>query len=116
MVLIGASVGVRNENQIVIDVIDMFVKGRNARKALAVFQYVIQIIAVVLLLYSSITLVQLGARQRSTALAVLMSKVYMCFPIGYSLILIEQSIKFISLLLGKFEEKKQQDIDTQEVS
>jgi TRAP-type C4-dicarboxylate transport system permease small subunit len=97
MVLLGACVGVRNENQIVIDVIDAFVKNKNYRWALAVIQYAIQITAVCFLFYSSVTLVQLGARQRSTALPLLMSTVYMCFPIGYSLILLELVVKFVNL-------------------
>ena len=100
LILLGACVGVRENNQICIDIIDNFVKGRGA-KALVIFQYLVQIAAVSLLFYSSTVLLKVGARQLSPAMGLKMSVVYMCFPIGFSLILIELLVKTAGTALGR---------------
>lgn len=100
LILLGACVGVRENNQISIDIIDNFVKGDQAR-LLAIAQYLVQIITVVILFYSSLMLMKVGARQISPAMGLKMSHIYMCFPLGFSLILIELSVKTIGAVMGK---------------
>ena len=99
LILLGACVGVRENNQISIDVIDNFVKGNNAR-ILAIFQYVVQIAVVAILFYSSLMLMKVGARQVSPAMGLKMSLIYMCFPIGFSLIIIELLVKTAGTVMG----------------
>ena len=100
LILLGACVGVRENNQISIDIIDNFVKGRNAR-FLAVFQCLAQIAAVAILFHSSLMLMKIGARQISPAMGLKMSLIYTCFPIGFGLILIELAVKTVGAASGK---------------
>ena len=100
LILLGACVGVRENNQISIDIIDNFVQGRQAR-ILALVQYLVQIAAVVILFYSSLMLIKVGARQVSPAMGLKMSLIYMCFPIGFSLILIELAVKTVGVISGR---------------
>ncbi len=95
MVFLGACVGVRDGKQIVLDVIDNFLKGEKAKKTLEIFQYGTQIVAVCLLMWSSIAFLPFGLRQNSIALPILMSTIYICLPIGYGLILLESVIKVV---------------------
>jgi len=99
LILLGACVGVREGNQICIDIIDTFVKGKSAR-TLAIIQYLIQITAVSILFYSSLMLIQVGARQISPAMGLKMSTVYMCLPIGFTLIFMEMVVKLACLITG----------------
>jgi TRAP-type C4-dicarboxylate transport system permease small subunit len=91
LILLGACVGVREKNQIAIDVIDNFIKGNKAA-VLAVIQNLIQIAVIIILFYSSLKLMKVGARQMSPAMGVKMSLIYLCFPIGFSLIFLELSL------------------------
>ncbi len=100
LILVGACVGVRENNQISIDIIDNVVLGRAARP-LALFQYLVQIVAVCFLFYAAMMLLKVGARQLSPAMGLRMSWVYMCFPIGFTLILIELLVKFVGTALGR---------------
>lgn len=100
LILLGACVGVRENNQIAIDIIDNFVKEDKVR-VLAIVQYLVQIITVAILFYSSLMLMKVGARQISPAMGLKMSHIYMCFPIGFILILIELSVKTIGVVMGK---------------
>lgn len=100
LILLGACVGVRENNQISIDIIDNFVRGRSAR-VLAVIQYLVQIVTVAVLFYSAMMLIQVGARQISPAMGLKMSYIYMCFPIGFTLILIELLVKLAGAVSGR---------------
>ena len=100
LIFLGACVGVRENNQICIDIIDNFVKGKGA-KALVIFQYLVQIAAVCFLFYAAMKLLKVGVRQLSPAMGLRMSWVYMCFPIGFTLILIEMTVKLVGTVLGK---------------
>ena len=100
LILLGACVGVRENNQICIDIIDNFVRGRSARY-LAVFQYLVQIAAVAILFYSALMLMKVGARQISPAMGVKMSWIYLCFPVGFTLILIELAVKTVGTVMGR---------------
>ena len=100
LILLGACVGVRENNQIVIDVIDNFVTGNKAR-VLTIFQILVQIVAVVILFYCSLMLIKVGARQVSPAMGLKMSYIYMCFPIGFILILLELMVKAAAAITGR---------------
>ncbi len=99
LILLGACVGVREKNQICIDIIDNFVRGR-ALKPLELFRYIVQLVTVSILLYSSLQLLKVGARQLSPAMGVPMSGIYLCFPIGFGLVLLELLVKTCAVLAG----------------
>ncbi|MDO5688738.1 MAG: TRAP transporter small permease [Tissierellia bacterium] len=95
LILIGASVGVRNGQQISIDLIDSTSIGKTT--AIRVLQLAFQMITVIILIVSSIQLVKNGANQLSPAMRVPMNLVYLALPIGYILILFELALKLRDL-------------------
>jgi len=102
IIFLGVSFGVKEDSQISIDLIDSFIKGKSGRKVLAAFQYIIQLIACSVMLYQSALFVTAGgAGQRSPAMHLPMTYVYMCLVVGFALLLLELIIKLGYLLFSK---------------
>ncbi len=106
LILIGACLGIEDRSSICIDVIENVTSGKT-KKYIHILQYVISIIAVVILFFSACKLTQLGARQMSPAMGVKMSIIYVCMPIGFILMFLENVIKIIQII-------KYGDIQTEE--
>lgn len=96
LILIGACLGIEDRSSICIDVIENLTHG-NAKKIIHILQYVFSLIAVGIMFYASIKFVQLGARQLSPAMAIPMAVIYMCFPIGFVLMGLENVIKLVQI-------------------
>ena len=97
LILIGAGLGIEDRSSICIDVIENLTHG-NVKKVIHILQYVISLIAVAILFYSACKLTQLGARQLSPAMGVKMSTIYLCMPLGFALMFIENLIKIFQII------------------
>ena len=100
LILMGAGFGIAENNAICIDIIETIAKGK-FKRAIHLIQYVLSLVAVCVLFYSSILLMQLGTRQISPAMNVPMSMVYLCMPIGFILMIFELIIKIILFFIKK---------------
>lgn len=98
IIFVGACIGVKENNQIAIDLIDTFLKG-GLRKPMAIIQWLLQMAAASTMLYASIDFLLLGGvGQRSPAMHIPMYLVYVCIPTGFALMLMELVIKFVDCL------------------
>ncbi|MDD3794401.1 MAG: TRAP transporter small permease [Lachnospiraceae bacterium] len=99
MIYMGVNLGIRDEIQIKIDVVDMIFKGK-ALKMIKVLQYVITLIAIAAGIVGSYYLVKVGFRATSPSLHMPMWMMYIVFPIGFFLDFIEV-IRRIMIEAGK---------------
>jgi TRAP-type transport system small permease protein len=95
-IFLGACLSIRDNSQIRIDFIDNIVKGKG-KKLLLFFQYTISLIIVAVILFASLSFVQLGMRSTSAAMQIPMYLVYAIIPIGMGLIALELSRKILHI-------------------
>lgn len=88
IIYLGVNLGIRDNMQYNIDILETFVKGPS-KKVLRIIQHVISITACLAAAYGSFFLVQVGFVQKSPTLQVLMGIIYLVFPIGFALDIIE---------------------------
>lgn len=97
LIMVGACLGIEDRSSICIDVIENLTSGK-AKKLIHVLQYVFSLIAIGIMFFASIKFVQLGTRQLSPAMAIPMAFIYICFPIGFVLMALENIVKLIQIL------------------
>ncbi|MDO5688733.1 MAG: TRAP transporter small permease [Tissierellia bacterium] len=97
LIFLGASVGVRDDSQIGIDLIDTVIRTDRSKKVLNLFIYTVQLISCLVLLYNAVSFIRVGgAGQRSPAMHLPMTLVYLCLIIGFLLMLMELILKLKS--------------------
>ena len=96
LIFIGASLGVGEESQIRIDIIDTLVKG-GFRKIVNLLQYVLSFGTVTVLIFSTAKILQIGMRQRSPAMHIPMTYIYLCIPVGLALVNLELFVKMLNI-------------------
>lgn len=97
IIYLGVNLGIRGDNQIKIDILDLAVHGKT-RKGLAIVQYIISIAACAFAMWGSLQLIKIGFLATSPTLRVPMWIVYMVFPIGFTLDIIALIRKIIGVI------------------
>ncbi|SBV96950.1 membrane hypothetical protein [uncultured delta proteobacterium] len=88
IIFLGIHLGIRDGNQIKIDVLESMLKGKSA-KALRLVQHLVSLAAVVACLVASIYLIRVGFRASSPTLRIPMWYAYLAFPVGFTVNIIE---------------------------
>lgn len=104
LLFMGVNLGIRDDLQIKIDILDLKLKGRYY-KILKVIQHLLSSIAVIAVFVGSLFLIRVGVYTTSPSNHFPMWIIYLVFPIGMGLNLIELMIKIVMVLQGK-EEKE----------
>lgn len=102
MIMLGVNIGIRDNMQVKIDIIDRMFTG-NVQKIISVVQYLISLFVSGMFFYSTLQLMEIGARQLSPALQLPMNLVYMCLPIGLGIAVLEIVRKIFQAIKGKEE-------------
>jgi len=100
---LSVNLGIKGDNQIKIDVMDLQLHG-TALKILKIVQYVLSAIAVIAAMVGSFYLIKTGKMAITPSLHLPMWIVYLVFPVGFALDLIELFIKISCIISDKKEE------------
>ena len=84
MVFFGACLGIRDDSQLSIDLLQHWIKGKTAI-ILTLVQQIVSLIVIIALVYCTLLLVQAGTRSTSPAMGISMAMVYVGLPIGLTL-------------------------------
>lgn len=84
IIYLGVNLGIRGENQIKIDILDLAIHGKG-RKILHVIQHIISILACAAGMMGSYYLIKIGFLAKSPTLHAPMWLIYTVFPIGFTL-------------------------------
>lgn len=107
-VFLGAALALRNHRMIAIEIIAESVKPK-VRKFLRILVMLITMAFLFILLFKSVDLIQIVARQKSPSLGLSMDIAYMAIPIGATLMIINAVAVIIEFWTHE-------DLDTSEVS
>ena len=99
MIYAGVNLGIKAGIQIKIDVVDMIFKG-NAIKMVRIIQHILTVVAILFAAYGSIMLIKVGFRATSPSLHVPMWIMYLVFPIGFLLDLVETIRRIVIEMKG----------------
>ena len=99
MIYAGVNLGIKFGIQIKIDVVDMIFKG-NAIKTVRILEHILTIVAILFAAYGSIMLIKVGFRATSPSLHVPMWIMYMVFPVGFLLDLVETIRRIVIEMKG----------------
>ena len=99
MIYAGVTLGIKSGIQIKIDVVDMIFKG-NAIKTVRILEHILTIVAILFAAYGSIMLIKVGFRATSPSLHVPMWIMYMVFPVGFLLDLVETIRRIVIEMKG----------------
>lgn len=88
IIFLGVNLGIRDNMQFKIDILEAYLKERGKR-ILFIIQNSISIIACLAGIYGSIFLIRAGFSQKSPTLQILMGFIYLVFPIGFALDIVE---------------------------
>lgn len=88
IIYLGVNLGIRDNMQFKIDILETYLKEKGKR-ILLIIQNAISIIACLAGIYGSIFLIQAGFSQKSPTLQVLMGFIYLVFPMGFALDIVE---------------------------
>ena len=97
MIYAGVNLGIKFGIQIKIDVVDMIFKG-NAIKTVRILEHILTIVAILFAAYGSIMLIKVGFRATSPSLP--MWIMYMVFPVGFLLDLVETIRRIVIEMKG----------------
>ena len=100
IIYLGVNLGIRDDMQFKIDILETFFKEKG-KKILFIVQHLISIAACLAGIYGSVFLIHAGLSQKSPTLQVLMGLVYLVFPIGFILDIVELLRKCWAILTGK---------------
>ncbi|ARE86453.1 2,3-diketo-L-gulonate TRAP transporter small permease protein YiaM [Clostridium formicaceticum] len=103
MIMLGINIGIRDDMQVRIDIIDKVFKGRG-KIVLAVFQQLVSLIVSAVFFYSSFNFIAIGARQLSPAMQIPMRYIYLCLPVGLGIAMLEILRKLVSAAKGELDE------------
>ncbi len=99
MIYAGVNLGIKFGIQIKIDVVDMIFKG-NAIKTVRILEHILTIVAILFAAYGSIMLIKVGFRATSPSLHVPMWIMYLVFPVGFLLDLVETIRRIVIEMKG----------------
>ena len=99
MIYAGVNLGIKCGIQIKIDVVDMIFKG-NAIKTVRILEHILTIVAILFAAYGSIMLIKVGFRATSPSLHVPMWIMYLVFPVGFLLDLVETIRRIVIEMKG----------------
>lgn len=99
MIYAGVNLGIKSGIQIKIDVVDMIFKG-NAIKTVRILEHILTIVAILFAAYGSIMLIKVGFRATSPSLHVPMWIMYLVFPVGFLLDLVETIRRIVIEMKG----------------
>lgn len=92
IIFLSVNLGIRDAIEIKIDLLDMFCKG-NLMKILQIVRYCISILIMLGCMAGSILMIEIGKMALSPTLQLPMCFVYLVFPIGFLLNMVEMLIK-----------------------
>ncbi len=99
-VFLSLSVTVRDNLSIRIDLLDQLLKG-NAKKIVHLIVDILSFLIVLVFVYSSYKLFQMGLRSRTPAMRIPFYAIYAIMPVGYLLTAVELLIRIITRITGK---------------
>jgi C4-dicarboxylate transporter DctQ subunit len=88
LIFLGCSLGIKENKQIRIDLIDNFLKGKS-RKTIELLRHAISLIATCVLILGGMGLIEAGRKVLSAGMRLPMFLFYICIPIGCILCTIE---------------------------
>lgn len=97
IIYLGVNLGIRGDNQIKIDLMDLALHGK-ALKVLHILQYLISMAACVFAMIGSYYLIQIGKLAKSPTLHAPMWLIYIVFPIGFVLDIIALGRKIYGVI------------------
>ncbi len=106
IIYLGVNLGIRGNNQIKIDIMDLALHGK-ARKVLHLIQHLISIAACVAAAWGSYYLIKIGFLAKSPTLHWPMWIIYIVFPIGFALDIIALLRKIAEIFRSWNEEEKE---------
>ena len=103
LIFLGCSLGIKENRQIRIDLIDNFLKGK-AQKVIAIFQNFVAIVATVMLIIGGFGLIKAGFNTLSAGMRLPMHWFYICVPVGSLLAGMELTRQITLVIKGWKEE------------
>ena len=97
VVFLGVNFGIRDDIEIKVDIISTFTHGK-IRQLFDVLRYLVTLVVVSYSLIGCFSLVKVGRLALSPTLQIPMYLVYLVFPIGFSLCLVQTLLKLIDVL------------------
>ncbi len=99
-VYLSLSVTVRDNLSIRIDLLDQLLKGK-AKKVVHLIVDILSFAIVVVFIYSSFKLFQMGFRSKTPAMRIPFYVIYAVMPVGYFLTAVELFIRIVNRIKGK---------------
>lgn len=91
-VYLSLSISIRENMSIRIDFLDQFLKGKT-KKLVGILVDILSLVILVVFIYSSYKLFQMGFRSRTPAMGIPFYVIYSIMPVGYLLAAVEMLIK-----------------------
>ena len=104
MILLGINIGISQNMMVNIDMIDSFIPN-GAKKVLCVIREIIGIAVACMFFYSTFPMIQIGQFQKSPAMQLPMSIMYIIMAIGFALAVLATLIRLIRLFTGSDKEE-----------
>jgi len=94
IVFLGVNLGIRDNIEIRLDIIDAIVKGK-AMKVIRILRYILTVVVICGALFASFYLVKVGRLAKSPTMQIPMYLVYIVFPVGFTLDVVEVIRKIV---------------------
>ncbi|WP_176431427.1 TRAP transporter small permease [Anaerovirgula multivorans] len=103
MIMLGVNLGIRDDMQVRIDIIDRVFTGWG-KTVITVFQHLVSLVVSGVFFYSSFNFLSIGARQLSPAMQIPMIYIYICIPVGLGFAMLEIMRKVVFAIKSGPEE------------
>lgn len=104
MILLGINIGISQNMMVNIDMIDSFIP-HGVKKVLCVIREIIGIVVASIFFYSTFPMIKIGQFQKSPALQLPMSVMYIIMAIGFALAVLATLIRLIRLFTDSDKEE-----------
>lgn len=105
MILLGINIGISQNMMVNIDMIDKFLS-KGAKKVMCVIREVIGLAVACMFFYSTFPMIKIGQFQKSPALQLPMSVMYIIMAVGFALAVLATLIRLIRLFTDSDKEEK----------
>ena len=102
MILLGINIGISRDMMVRIDIIDNFLP-KAAEKVFAVFREIVGLVVAVMFFYSTFPMIKIGAFQKSPAMQIPMSVMYIVMAAGFGLAVLAMLLRLVKLFVKSEE-------------
>lgn len=104
MILLGINVGISKNMMVRIDIIDNFLS-KSIRKAFDILREIVALAVAAMFFYSTFDMIKIGAFQKSPAMQIPMSFMYIVMAVGFGLAVLAVLFRLIGLFAAKHLEE-----------